>query len=254
VSAVAQAAPVEPEILRLARLLRCPPERLSYLAKVPPEDLRVLREQVVEMLWGAHNQTLEKLAAASKLLPIALVAAIAERAFGPILAARMAGLIEPSRAVEVAVRVPVAFLADIAAEIDPRRTKQVIDGIPAERIAQLTRLLADRQEFVPMGSAVGQLPVATLRAALEVLDDAELLRAAYLMEDKQRLPELAELLGHDRLIGMIDVAQRAGLEYEAVDLLSHLDDTQRSEILEVLHQRDETAHAEVLEQLSSSGR
>ncbi len=237
------------EILKLARLLRCDPERLSYLEQVPASDISRLREQVTEMLFSAHDRTLSKLAAAGKILPVAVVSAIAERAFGPILVARMAGYVEPARAVEIAARLPAGFLADVACEIDPRRTSKVIAGIPAERIAELTRILADRREFVTMGQCVSQLSAEALRAALAVLGDEEILRAAFVMEDKRRLPELAELLDHDRTIRMIDVAQEAGLEEEALDLLDHLDGNRRAEVVRELSKRDDV-DPQVLDQLS----
>lgn len=238
-------------MLKLARLLRCEPERFSYLEQVPAPEVRQLREQVTEMLFGDHDRTLSKLGAAAKVLPVALAAAITERAFGPILTARMAGYVEPKRAVDIAARLPTPFLADVACEIDPRRTSEVISGIPPARIAALTRVLADRREFVTMGRGVSQLSEEALRAAVGVLDDEEILRSAFVMEDKQRLPELAELLDHDRTIRMIDVAQESGLEEEALDLLDHLDDGRRTEVIEALRERDDV-DPQVLEQLSRS--
>ena len=79
------------EILKLARMLGPRPSELAYLEAVGLADLRALREQTVEVLWDADGATMSRLAAASKLLPAALTATIAQRAFGPLLAARMAG-------------------------------------------------------------------------------------------------------------------------------------------------------------------
>jgi hypothetical protein len=146
-----QALQSRAEILKLARLLHCPPERMSYLEGVPPGDIRVLREQVTDMLFSADDATLRRLAAASRLLPVSLVAMMGERAFGPVLSARIAGLLEPARAVDVAAKLPVPFLADVAAELDPRRATAVIAGIGPEQVAAVTRELAGRGEFVTMG-------------------------------------------------------------------------------------------------------
>ena len=246
-------ANAQAEILKLARLLQVDPEELSYLEQIPAAQVRRLREQVTDMLFSAHNQTLEKLAAASKLLPVALVALLAERAFGPVLAARMAGLLEPGRAVAVAARLPAAFLAETARQLDPRRTSAVISGIPPQRIAEIARVLGAERDFLTMGQAVGQLSGEALRASLSELDDEMLLRTAFVMDDKDRLPELAAMLGHDRLIGMIDVAERAGLEDEATDLISHLNQSQRNELLSELRDRDEQAHQQVVGRLAAGG-
>ena len=83
------------EVLKLARLLRRQPEQLVYLEHVAHDDLRALREQVTDMLFAAHDATLRRLAASSKLLPVGLVAMLAQHAFGPVLSARIAGLLDP---------------------------------------------------------------------------------------------------------------------------------------------------------------
>src|SRR5436305_8288287 len=120
---------VKAEILKLARVLGYDAAELGYLNEASAEDIRQLREQVTDMLFTAHGHTLGRMAAASRLLPIGVLALIAERAFGPMLAARMAGMIEPSRAVEIAAKLPPGFLADVAVELDPRRASDVIAGI-----------------------------------------------------------------------------------------------------------------------------
>jgi multidrug efflux pump subunit AcrA (membrane-fusion protein) len=242
---------VQAEILKLARLLHCPPERLSYLEDVPASDVRELREQATDMLFSAHDKTLEKLAASSKLLPVGLNALIAERAFGPLLTARMAGLIEPARAVATAERLSPQFLAETAGEIDPRRASEVIASIGAEQIAKIARVLVDRKDYVTMGQAVGQLSPEALKSALSELSDEDLLRTAFVAENKDRLPELAELLGRERLLGLIDVAEQAGLQEEATDLLGRLDEAQRSDLLEAIRERDEESHRQVLERLAN---
>lgn len=236
------------EVLKLARLLGCPPARLSYLERVAPEDIRRLRELVTDMLFTAHDAMLSRLAAASRLLPVGLVALIGERAFGPVLAARIAGRLEPGRAVEVAARLPTSFLADVAVELDPRRALEVIVGIPPEQIAEITQELARRGEFVAMGRYVGYLPLNTLTAALQTLSDSELLRSAFVMEEKEHLDHLAEALGPDRLGRIVDAAQREGLWIEALDLLGHLRADRQAALVKVARERlDREQRTEVLE-------
>lgn len=186
---------LDAEVLKLARLLQCDPERLSYLKRVPLKDIRLLREQVTEMLFTAHDGTLRRLAAASRLLPVGVVAGISQRAFGPILSARIAALLEPQRAVEIAARLPTAFLADVAVELDPRRASDVLAGMPAAQIAAVTRELGRRGEYVAMGSFVGHLRDEALTAAIETLDERARQQTALVVEDKQRLDEIVELLG-----------------------------------------------------------
>ncbi len=211
------------EVLKLARLLRRQPEQLVYLEHVAHEDLRALREQVTDMLFAAHDATLRRLAASSKLLPVGLVAMLAQHAFGPVLSARIAGLLDPGRAVDVAAKLPPEFLADIAVELDPRRASDVIAGMPAEQVLKVTRELVGRGEYVTMGRFVGHLSDDSLRSSLPVIDDATLLRTAFVLEDRDRIDALAELVGEDRIARLADVAEREQLWPEALDLLTNLD-------------------------------
>src|SRR5205807_3788323 len=158
-----------------------------------------------------------RLARASEPVPDALHGAIAQRAFGPVLAARITGQLEPSRAVEVAERLPASFLADVAIELDPRRASDVIAKIPPQQVAAITRELVRRGEYVTMGRFVGHLPDAAIAAALEATDDRALLRTGYVLEQKSRLEQVAELLGPERLEGVMDTASADDLWREALD-------------------------------------
>jgi hypothetical protein len=229
---VNEALATRAEIVKLARLIGREPDSLSYLESVPADEIRALRDHTTEVLFRANGSTLSRLAAASRLLPVGLVATLGERAFGPVLSARIAGLLEPSRAVEMAEKLPITFLADIAIDIDPRRAKDVIAGIPPRRIAEITRELARRQEYVTMGRFVGQMPDGSVAAGLAELDDAALLRVAFILEAKESLPDLVGLLPEERIDAIIDAAARENLWAEALDLLSRLSSEQRAEFAE----------------------
>ena len=86
---------------------------------------------MTETLYDADGGSLGRLAAASRLLPAGLTATIGQRAFGPLLSARLAGLLDPDRAVDVAAKLPPPFLADVAIELDPRRASELIAGTAA---------------------------------------------------------------------------------------------------------------------------
>jgi hypothetical protein len=221
---VSEALDTRAEILKLARLLGREPDTLAYLDQVPAEDLRALRELTTERLFSAHGNTLARLATASKLLPTGLVATIGERAFGPLLSARVAGLLEPARAVDVASKLPSSFLADVAIELDPRRASDVIGQMPAQRVADVAAELVGRQEYVTLGRFVGHIGTEALQASLEVMSDSDLLRVAAVLEQKDGLDELVGMLPADRLSGVIDAAAQDDLWAEARDLLSHLSD------------------------------
>lgn len=236
------------EILKLARLLDCAPERLSYLEQAPPGEIRILREQVTDLLFTAHEATFKRLAAASRLLPVSLVAIMGRQAFGPVLAARITGLLDPARAIEMAQTMPISFLADVAAEIDPRRATAVISGMPPARMEDVTRELARRHEYVTMGRFVGHLSPEALQAAVGVMGNGDLLRTAFVMEEKERLDDLVELMGEDRLKHLVEAAGEENLWDELTDLAGHLSQQRRAALA---HRARETGFYEKLGPLAA---
>jgi hypothetical protein len=181
-------------------------------------------------MFDADRQMLQRVAGATRLVPSKLAALIGERAFGPLLCARLTGLLEPSRAVDIADKLPTAFLADLAAQLDPRRASRVIAEIPPQQIAQITKLLAEREEYVVMGGFVGHLSEAALRAAIAVVSDAALLRTAYVVESKGSLGALVATLPPKRLEQIIATAASDDLWIEALDVLGHVSEVQRGQL------------------------
>ena len=102
------------EIAKLARLLGEDPARFTYLDRVAPADIRAVRERATEVLFGDNRAAYERIAAASRLVPNAITAAVAQRTFGPMMCARVASVLEPDRALDLAGRLDVAFLAGVA--------------------------------------------------------------------------------------------------------------------------------------------
>jgi hypothetical protein len=244
-SRAADAVQARAEVLKLAQMLDRDPASLEYLQAVPLDDLRELRDQITDVLWSAGGGFVGKVAAAAKLLPAALSATIGERAFGAVFCAQLAARLEPSRAIDVAAKLPTPFLADVAVALDPRRTSAVIAGIPAERIAEISAELVRRREFVTMGQFVGHLDDDALRAAVGVMDNAVLLQVGFVLDDKAALDRLVALLPAGRMDGIITAAAEENLWLEALDLLAHLGADQRRQILDSPNALDE----ETLEQI-----
>lgn len=236
---------VELEILKLARLLACPPGDLGYFSELDPQDIRDLREQVSGVLFDADRHMLGRVAAASRLLPSKLTAAIGESVFGPVLCARITGVLDPHRAVDIAGRLSAGFLADVAEHLDPQRASRVIAELPPAQIADVARQLVRREQFIVMGAMVGHLSKAATLAALEVVDDASLLRTAYVVESKGSLGSLVALISPERLQEIIRTASDEGLWSEALDVMKHVSDHQRAELAEIAATQDD----EVLEGL-----
>jgi hypothetical protein len=81
---------VRPEIAKLASLLDREPADLAYLEKCSADDVRALRDQVTDLLFDSDRHAMQRIATASKVVPVKLVATLGERVFGPLLCARVA--------------------------------------------------------------------------------------------------------------------------------------------------------------------
>ncbi|MBK1789247.1 hypothetical protein [Prauserella cavernicola] len=211
------------EVLKLARVLGVEPQSLTYLHDVASADIRRLREQATDTLFDANLGALRRMATASKLLPAGPLASIAEKAFGPLLSARMAGIVDAGRGVEIASRLSTGFLADVAAELDPRRAAHIITKLPAATVTEVSAVLRVREDWITLGRFVGQVPDEIAATGLSVLDDVALLRVAFLLEDKGRAGVLFGTLPDERHAGIVTAAFEHDLFHALFDLLVRLD-------------------------------
>ena len=210
------------EVIKIGRLLGEPPERLGYLERLRPDDLRVLRELATDAQYRSDSARFQRIAFASRLLPVTLTALIAQKAFGPLLCARIAGVLETDHAIALADRMPTGFLADLATQLDPRRCSDIIAGMPAEQIAAVAEVLAGRGEHVAMGRFVGHMTDEAIEQSLAVIDEPSLLRISYVLEGDEGLERVIGLMSTEQLRGAIRAATEHDLWPEALDLLGRV--------------------------------
>lgn len=213
------------ERIKLARLFEVPEERLQKLAHLDAADLRAIREAASGVIFDDARPVLMRAAAASKLLPVSALALVGEKVFGSMLCARIAGLIAPQRALEVTLKLPDAFLAKVSSQIDPRSAKEVIAGIPVQRVKAVAALLIERGDYVTMGRFVDHIPRETIRSVIEdIRDNAVLLHVAFYVENKSRLNDIIDLLPETRLREIVKLSARKGADIwpEALALMNQV--------------------------------
>ena len=216
------------EAAKLARLLgQREATTLAFLAAAPADELRAYREQVTDLLYDDGAAIARRAGEAARLLPPPVIAKIAREALGALLSARLGGQLQPETAVAVVKRLEVAYLAEVAAELDPRRAADVIAAMPPELVGDVAGAMARIGEHVAMGRFVMHLDDAALRACTEQLDDEDLLRVAFVAEEKERIDRFVAALRDGRAARLPAAARRAGLDDELADLLAHLGPEQR---------------------------
>ena len=176
---------------RLARALEIPVERLDYLADVPTGDLDALLHLVYDHFFSVTEDGLGKIVAATRVLPPPVAAKVASHNNSALMTAHLAAVLEPARALSVAKRLRPELLARVAAYLDLHRSAALIAGLPVDLAVAIARTLADRQDWLTLGTVMEVATATQLERCLRALDVEEILSAARLVYDPAALDRLA---------------------------------------------------------------
>lgn len=225
---------LQAEHLKLARLLGCSEGQVAALQISDVEALRQLRAACTATLFDGDRASLQKVVAAARLMPAALNAIIAEKAMGPVLGSRVAGMLPPQLAVDIARRAPLALNVEVTLLIDPRSAVPMLRLMPLEIVVAVTREVVKRREYIAMARFVDTLTNEQIRACMQVLDDESILRIGFFVESPQRLEEVMGLMNDARLQKVMAVGARPELELggAVLMLLSGVGDTLRTRLAE----------------------
>jgi len=236
------------EIIKLGRLLDRPEHELEFLYRIPAPALQAYREAAEQKMFSDDITLFRRLALASKLIPTGLIGFLGQHLFGAMLSARVAGELETQRAVKLAMKLPVGYLADICLHLDPRRAEDIIRNIPADRIREVSLELLARAEYITMGRFVGYVTDEALAVAIPAFEnEADLLMTGFFVEDKPRLDTIIRTLSDERLRKTIVAAQseHQNLWAEAVALMMFVGDDLKGKLGDMTAEQD----PEVLEGL-----
>lgn len=215
------------ELTKLARVLGVDEAQLHFLADVSVAALREFRYAASDRLFASDGDKLKRIASAAKLVPAPVAAKAAALAFGPLLTAAVASSVEPARGIAIANNSRVSFLARTAVELDPRRCGPILSELPAPLAGQVAAQLVEAGEHLTLGRFVGAISDPALRAAAAEIDDADLLRVAFLLEDRSAIDNVVDVVA-DRLPGVLTAAAREGLWSQALGLLGAINDEHRA--------------------------
>lgn len=221
------------EIVKIAHLLQVEPSEIEYLAVCDPETLVEYRLQLVEIFYGDEVSNLKRFAKVGNLLPSSVIASLTKEAVGPVLAARIAGFVDPKQAAAVVSKLPTGFVVEIATAIDPRRVGPVIGRLDDITVERISLELIKRHEYVTMGQFVGFATEAILRSSFNFASDEALLRTAFVAEDKERISVALKPQNDERIASIITTAAKGELWPEAMDLLSQLSDDQYLRVINI---------------------
>ncbi|MFF2396797.1 hypothetical protein [Nocardia sp. NPDC058114] len=226
------------ELTKLARVLNRDPADLAFLATLPPAALREFRDQITDLTARREARRMQRVGAAAKLVPAPIAAKITEAAFGPVLAAAIAGSVDPARAVAIASALSPGFLADGTLTLDPRRAVELIAQVPGPMAAAVASELISRGDYLTMGNLAGSVPDTVLRAALPHASDLDILQVGYYLEETTAADRLLTIVT-DRVPSVIRATHDADEWPKAITLLALLGPTERSKLANVVAAQDD---------------
>ncbi|WP_406367315.1 hypothetical protein [Streptomyces sp. NBC_01546] len=226
------------EAEKAARLVGLEADGLGFLRRLPSADVRRFREQASAALNDGAPEMLDRIAAATKLVPAGIAAAISQKALGPRLAAAVAGRLEASRAADIIAKLPVSFTAESCAHLDPRKIAGIVDRLDEGLVVRIAVVLAERRDHLTMGRFVGHMRDQVLGRILEQVGDTDVLRAGFYVDQPERLPRILELMGDERLASVVRAAAAAGLWEEALAVAAAVGGEQRLRIAQLTARLD----------------
>jgi hypothetical protein len=174
------------------------------------------------MLFEALSRRLARIAAAARILPAPIIAKLVRLKPNALLTAGTAGVLEPAQAVDIAKRLPVGFLADVAAQLDARRGAGIIAELPTGTIVAVAEHLARQQDWITLGDLVGVVSDEAARATVAVLDGVALIHSARMVDDPEMLSRFAGLLSEAMIADMLDAVADHDLWEELRPVLAAL--------------------------------
>lgn len=242
---------IQAEIIKLGRVLGVEESELSFLNDAPARELRSLREAMSHSLFSQGRKVFHNMAKATRLLPHKILVRIA-KVYGPLLCARISGEMEPDRAVSLAVSLESEFLADVSMELDPERSRDIIRGIPANKVIEVAHILLARYEHITMARFVDALSDEVLSETIDAIDDdAALLHIGFFVEDKEHLNTALVHVSDERLSNMVQVCEAQNLWPEILSLMEHMDEPTRMRLANVAGQQEEKIHLSLISAIES---
>lgn len=170
------------EIIKLARELDLPIERLQFLAHLPHPHLAELRHHLTNAMFSRQEPRFRRMASAAKVIPNGLVAKAAQFTIGPKISAWMASALPAEQAVKVANSLELKFLTQVSRWLDPQRSIAIVKALPDRTTIAVGRGLVDLEEWVPLGRYLVVVSANVVVGVMEHMTDEQLIEVARFVE------------------------------------------------------------------------
>lgn len=219
------------ELLKLTRLLEADENSLDLLDGQDLEKLAAFRSSVSSFFYDQHQDSYQRLAGISKLVPTGASAKLATTVLGSVLAAGIASELPAERAIKLADKLPDDFLAKLCIHLEPSRSKALLAAMPEKIVSRVADKLLAMNEHITLARFVAVIQPAALRAVTNTIRDGEaMVKIALYLEDKSKLSNLIEQLSEEQKRASLQAATANKLWPAVLSLNSHLATPMRAQM------------------------
>src|SRR5262249_9286480 len=135
--------------------------------------------------------------------------------------------IDVKTAVSISKSLNMEFLAQVAENLVPARAQHLIRAFPMDILVSLTRILTREKKFFTMGAFVDYMDKDKIIALSKEIPDTEsLLRVALYTQNKAHVATLTDGYSDEKIIDMVETAQRKDLWPSVIGLLAYFTEDQ----------------------------
>lgn len=236
------------ELLKLSRLLETEENDLAFLDGQDLDALATFRGAVSGFFYEQHQDSYQRLAGISKLVPTGASAKLATTVLGSVLAAGIASELPAERAIKLADKLPEEFLAKLCIHLEPKYSRDLLAAMPDKIVASVAKTLLAMGEHITLARFVAVIQPSALKAVTSTIDDGEaMVKIALYLEDKSKLDTVLDLLSEDQQRATLKAATDHELWPAVLSLNEHLNTKLRGQMGNLVAEQGEAVLSRIIE-------
>ncbi|MCK0154278.1 hypothetical protein MWU49_11240 [Alcanivorax sp. S6407] len=236
------------ELLKLSRLLESEENTLDFLDGQDLGQVAAFRNTVSAFFYAQHQDSYQRLAGISKLVPTGASAKLATSVLGSVLAAGIASELPADRAIKLADKLPDDFLAKLCIHLEPSQSRDLLAAMPDKIVARVAQTLLAMDEHITLARFVAVIKPSALAAITATVDSGEaMVKIALYLEDKSKLNTLLELLSEDQQRATVKAATEHELWPAVLSLNGHVNTDLRGQLGNMVADQGEAVLSHLIE-------
>ena len=236
------------ELLKLSRLLETDENALDFLDGQDLGQLAAFRSTVSAFFYGQHQDSYQRLAGISKLVPTGASAKLATSVLGSVLAAGIASELPAERAIKLADKLPDEFLAKLCIHLEPSQSRDLLSAMPDKIVSRVAQTLLAMDEHITLARFVAVIKPSALAAITATVDSGEaMVKIALYLEDKSKLDTLLALLSEDQQRATVKAATDHELWPAVLSLNGHINTELRGQMGNMVAEQGEAVLSHLIE-------